>query len=173
MSESSILEITDDPPLFNKEEWINKGLVYPKDPQKVDLGLAYYCQSQLEIPPHILQNYFPNKHLPVKALLIYNLPKVAISLVAVKATHCFHARKPNDDGIQLGQRNIPSEAWVNTMYMQFNQAILDGKQSVEDLQYPGSYLPLWSIGFWRKMQVVVVAWNDWRRAVGWLENTAV
>ena len=51
MSESSILEITDDPPLFNKEEWINKGLVYPKDPQKVDLGLAYYCQSQLEIPP--------------------------------------------------------------------------------------------------------------------------
>jgi len=168
MSESSILEI-----LFNKEEWINKGLVYPKDPQKVDLGLAYYCQSQLKIPPHILQNYFPNKHLPVKALLIYNLPKVAISLVAVKATHCFHARKPNDDGIQLGQRNIPSEAWVNTMYMQFNQAILDGKQSVEDPQYPGSYLPLWSIGFWRKMQVVVVAWNDWRRAVGWLENTAV
>jgi hypothetical protein len=147
-------------------------LVYPIDSQKVNLGLAYYCQSQLEIPLPILQNYFPNKNLQVKALLIYNLPKVTISLVVVKATHCFHTRKPNDDGIQLGQRNIPSEAWVNAMYMQFNQAILDGKQSVEDPQYPGSYLPLWSIGFWRKMQAVVAAQNDWRHATEWLKNEA-
>jgi len=38
--ESFILDITDDPPLFNKEEWINKGRIYLKDPQKVNLTTA-------------------------------------------------------------------------------------------------------------------------------------
>jgi hypothetical protein len=108
----------------------------------------------------------------VEALLIYNLPKLVISLVTMKTSCCFHARKPNDDGGQLGKRNIPSKSWIQTMYMQFNQAVLDGMESVEDPQYPGSYLPLWSIGFWKEMLNIVEAQGIWRGAVAWLEEEA-
>src|SRR5258705_667205 len=86
---SQILDLTED--LFCKEEWIGKGLIYPKDPQKVDLGLAQYCQSQLEVPIHIQQNYFPHENLTIEAFLIRKLPNVIISLVAIKTTRCFCA----------------------------------------------------------------------------------
>src|SRR6266511_5279015 len=60
------------------------------------------------------------------------------------------ARPP---GPACGQckRSIPSKVWIQEMYTQINQAVLDGMQSVEDPQYLGSYLPLWSIGFWKEI----------------------
>ena len=169
-SMSHILDLTDDHPPFCKEEWIGKGIVYPKDPLKVDLGLAYYCKTQLEIPLHIQQSCFPRQSLTVETFLNYKLPRVTISLVAVKTMHCFHARKPNDNGSQLDQRDIPSKVWIQEMYAHFNQAVLDGMQSVEDPRYPASYLPLWSVGFWKGMLDIVEAQGIWRSAVAWLEE---
>src|SRR6266545_2194270 len=167
---SDILDITEDSPHFCKEEWIGKGLVYPKDPLKVDLGLAHYCKSQLKIPLHIHQSYFPREILTVEAFLNYKLPKLTISLVAVKTMCCFHACKPNDNGSQLGQHSIPSKVWIQEMYMQINQAVLDGMQSIEDPQYLESYLPLWSIGFWKEILDLVEVQDIWWCVVVWLEE---
>jgi hypothetical protein len=168
---SHVFDLTE-VPQFRKEEWIGKGLIYPKDPQKLDLGLAYYCQSQLEIPTHIQHIYFPHENLSVEAFLVHQLPNVVISLVAIKTVLCFHPCRPNDDERQLGKRDIPSKIWIQAMYTEFNQAVLDGMQSVEDPRYPGSYLLLWSIGFWKQMLDIVEVQSTWRGAVAWLGKEA-
>ena len=56
------------------------------------------------------------------------------------------------------------------MYTQINQAVLDGMQSVEDPQYLGSYLPLWSIGFWKEILDLVEVQDIWWCVVVWLEE---
>jgi len=111
----NIYEITDDPPLFEKSKWIGQGKKYPSNPLHGPLELIYYCDSLLEIPSAVRQNYFPTPRSTVKAFLAYPSPKITYSLATLKPQQCFFKTQPNDDGTQLIQRKVPSKEWVRRM----------------------------------------------------------
>lgn len=77
------------------------------------------------------------------------------------------ARTPTDI---LADRNLPPRPFVDKLYSNFRQAILDGMQSVTDPAYAGSRLPLWIICFWVEMWKMHDIYECWRGGLQWLDQ---
>ena len=155
---------------FEKSLWIGKGRKYPKNPLDVPFGLINYCNHLLEIPDDIAQKFIPDSSLDIKAFLRYKLPDITFSLPIKKAQCCFSNKTPNENTTFLEHRRIPSHALVSSLKEYFRQAILDGAQSVEDPQFPGSRLPLWCIAYWKEMHLIHDIQQGWRKGMRCIEE---
>lgn len=170
MQENEVTEITDKPLPFDKKHWIGTGRQYPTRALDVPLGLIYYCDAKCQIPEAINHDLFLDSQVTVKALLTYKLPKIAVSLITVKAQNCFSNFEPEDITNSIGDWTIPSIAWVNKMKEHYPQAILDNMASVINPSYPGIRLPFWMIPFWLKMHRVHGIQQDWMKSMEWVEQ---
>ncbi|KAF8814343.1 hypothetical protein BYT27DRAFT_7250099 [Phlegmacium glaucopus] len=169
MQSLDIIEVSNEPPSFNKDEWIGKGQKYPKG-EHVPLALKYYIDSLLVIPDIAKEEYIPSSNLAIKDFIKKKLPKISHSLPTVKAEISFLKEAPNVGTIALSTRELPPLPWLNRLKENFKQVALDGKKSIVDPQYPGSRVPLWWIGFWTELHNIHKIQQDWMKAMEWVEE---
>ena len=150
MQPPEVIEVNDEPPLFNEEDWIGKGLQYPKD-EDAPLSLKYYIDGLLTIPDAVKDEHTPSRNLSIENFIKIKLPKISYNLPMIKADISFRKEAPNVGTNGLSTRELPSLPWINRLKHHFKQAVLDGKKSIVDPQYPGSLLPLWWLGFWTEL----------------------
>lgn len=163
-------DISDGLPLFDKDKWIGKGQNFPMNLMDVPLGLIYYIDKLLIIPDEVKEEYIPSPNLSIDAFVTLKLPKLSYSLAIFKAQSCFRKETPNIETATLKTRELPPIAWLNKLKEHFPQAVLDNMTSVEDPRYPGSRVPLWWIGFWRKMHKIHEIQQGWKKAIQWVEE---
>jgi len=169
MTKHEVIDLASDTPLFEKDKWIGRGRTYPKNPVEVPWEVASYCKALLVIPSEFAEEAFPDNNIGVEAFLALKLPKVSFSVVHIQPDRCFRKLVPNQDAHCLLTRPIPSQGFVERLKGVFGQAILDGNISVEDPNFQGSRLPLWSIQFWGEMLEVINAQAEWRKSLTWIE----
>ena len=71
MESPEVIEINEEPPSFNEDEWIGKGRQYPKG-DNAPLALRYYIDSLLIIPDTVKDNYTPGSNLSVEDFIKMN-----------------------------------------------------------------------------------------------------
>ncbi|GLB42721.1 hypothetical protein LshimejAT787_1201700 [Lyophyllum shimeji] len=165
-----IIDISEGPPPFNRAEWIGRGRKLPEDPDKVPIGLQYYCNSLLEIPEYIQATHFPAENLNVHDFLKFALPRQTHGFALVRTEKCFTRIEANEDIACLRSRPLPSQQLVTALATHFRQAVLDEMVSVEDPAFPNSRLPLWSISYFKKVYELYAIQSEWRKAMKWLES---
>lgn len=165
----NFINLADDPtPQLDHSIWIGKGRDWPKDPKDVPRGLGLYRSHLLEIPDYYKKQAFPRNDITVEEFITKDLLKVSHSLVAVKPNLWFNHLPPNQDVEALLSRPIPSQVFVEKIKEAFGQAILDGKESVQDPSFPNSRLPLWSVQFWVKAHEINDSQHRWKTSLAWL-----
>ena len=60
--------------------------------------------------------------------------------------------------------------WIKGLKDHFKQAVLDGKKSIVDPQYPGSHIPFWWLGFWTELHNIHTIQRDWKKAIEWVDE---
>ena len=170
MQSPTVIEVNDEPPSFNEDEWIGKGRQYPKE--DAPLPLKYYIDGLLTIPDTEKDKYTPNQNLSIADFIKMKLPKISHNLPMIKAEISFHREAPNIGTHQLVTRELPPLPWINGLKDHFKQAVLDGKKSIVNPQYPGSLVPLWWLGAWRELHDIHKIQHDWKKAVEWVGRTS-
>jgi hypothetical protein len=168
MQSPDVIEINDETP-FNEDEWIGRSRKYPKG-DHAPLALKYYIDGLLVIPDMVKDKHIPSSNLSVEDFIKKKLPQISYNLPIAKAELSFRKETPNVHIDALSTRKIPPLAWLNKLKDSFGQAVLDGKKSIVDPQYPGSQVPLWWIGFWTELYNVHKIQQDWKRAMDWVEE---
>ncbi|THH18184.1 hypothetical protein EW146_g2755 [Bondarzewia mesenterica] len=77
---------------------------------------------------------------------------------------------PNEDlsASVLHGRDISHREFVKKAVQSVGQAILDGALAVLDGRYAGGRLPLWTITYWRRMDIILETKMIWKQAEDWL-----
>ena len=171
MESPEVIEINEEPPSFNEDDWIGKGRQYPKE-EDAPLALKYYIDGLLAIPDAVKNIYIPGPNLSIDDFIKMNLPKISYDLPMIKAEISFRKETPNVGTNALSTRELPPLLWINGLKDHFKQAILDGKKSIVDPRYPGSYVPLWWLGFWTELHNIHKVQHDWKKATEWVERTS-
>ena len=86
----------------------------------------------------------------------------------IKAEISFRKEAPNVGTNALSTWELPPLPWINGLKDHFKQAVLDGKKSIVDPQYPGSQVPLWWLGFWTELHNIHKIQQDWKKAIEWV-----
>ena len=100
------------------------------------------------------------------------LPKKTSAILTYSAKTWFSKQSPTEDIQCLVSRNLPSKNFVNNAKEVSGQAMLDGAMSIEDPQYKGGRLPLWTISFWARMHEICEEQEIWRQSGKWLDVNA-
>ena len=137
---------------FNPEDWIGKGRNVPA-PNDFPTGLALYLTSLAEIPPDVStgSHCMPGEGLTIQAFLQFVLPAKVYHIVQVQAKQCFSRSTANSNVNTLISHTLPPRKLVQNLLKEFNQAVLDGKESVINPEYPDSRFLLWAITFWAQI----------------------
>lgn len=152
---------------FNKSEWIGNSRLY--NAKTAPLGLIFYLKAQQEFPDDVIDKYIPGPLVTVKNFVNISLPKISYGLTSIKPQDCFTNVTPNNIE-NLDMTVIPSLPWVDKLNDRFDQAVLDGMKSVVNPEHPGVHLPLWIIGFWKKMHKISDIQQGWKESLAWLED---
>jgi hypothetical protein len=169
MQSPEVIELNEEPPSFKKEEWIGTGRQYPKA-EHAPLALRYYIDGLLTMPDTVKDNYIPSSNLTIEDFVKKKLPKISYNLLMIKAEISFRTEAPNVGTNALSTREIPALPWIKGLMDHFKQAVLDGKKSILDPQYPGSQVPLWWLGFWTELQNIHKIQQDWKKAIEWVDE---
>ena len=164
-----VIEVNDESPPFNEDEWIGRSRKYPKGAD-TPLALKYYIEGLLAIPDMVKDEHIPSGNLSVEDFIKKQLPQISYHLPIAKAETSFRKDAPNVRTDALSTRKIPPLAWLNRLKDGVGQAVLDGKKSIVDPQYPGSQVPLWWIGFWTELHNIHTIQQEWKKAMQWVEE---
>jgi hypothetical protein len=173
MQTSEVIEVNDETPPFNEDEWIGRNRKYPKGGDHTPIELKYYIDGLLVIPDMVQDEHIPSGNLSVEDFIKMKLPQISYNLPIAKADISFRKGAPNVRTSALSTRKIPPLAWLNGLKNAFGQAVLDGKKSIVDPLYPGSQVPLWWIGFWTELHDIHKVQQDWKKATEWVEERTV
>jgi hypothetical protein len=102
MESPEVIEVNEEPPSFNEDEWIGKGRRYPKG-DDAPLALRYYIDSLLTIPDTVKDKYTPSRNLSIKDFTKMELPKISHNLPMIKAEICAlkHALEVTPFGLKI------------------------------------------------------------------------
>ena len=109
---------------FRHDEWIGTGRVLPADPNAIPAGLGKLFESLQDVPLTVKALY-PSPDLDVKSFLAFVLPERTYSLPKISADACFSRYIPNEGGEILFSRPLPSRRFIDKLFVQFQQAVLD------------------------------------------------
>ena len=112
MQSPEVIEINNEPPSFNEDDWIGKGRQYPKA-ENAPLALKYYIDGLLTIPDAVKDKYTPSHSLSVEDFIKMKLPKISYNLPMIKAEISFRKELPNVGSNVLSTRELPPLAWIN------------------------------------------------------------
>lgn len=155
---------------FNLEDWIGKGRIVPV-PDDFPTGLALYLTSLAEIPPDLSGHCMPGERLTVQAFLHFVLPAKVYHIVQAQAKQCFSRSTPNINvKTFIISHTLPPQTLVQNLLKEFNQAVLDGMESVINPEYPDSRFPLWAITFWAQIWNFHDIQEGWRKGLAWLND---
>ena len=156
--------------IFRREEWIGTGRRLPTDPNSIPTGLAKLFEMLLRVPSAVKALQYPPADLDIKQFLAFAIPEQTHALPKIPVGSCFSHSIPNESEETLCSRPLPPRHFIEKLYDQFRQAILDGMTALEDPVFPGSYLPFWCIQFWKDMWVIHDAQGEWKEAIVWLDE---
>jgi hypothetical protein len=152
-----------------EEDWIGKGRNVPA-PNDFPNGLALYLTSLAEIPPDVSGHCMPGERLTVQAFLQFGLPEKVYHIVQVQAKQCFSRSTANSNVKTLISHTLPPQKLVQNLLKEFNQAVLDGMESVINPEYPDLRFPLWAIAFWAQIWKFHDIQEGWRKGRAWLND---
>ena len=168
-SNVSPIELDEDV-LFIESEWIGQNKKYANVPDFV----RWQKEKDMEIPLDILQfTNFPKPEFSVNDFLAHNFPRISSEIISNNVACWFSKNAPNDLDMQtLLQRSIPSPAFLAQIEEAVGQAWLDGAKSVVDWRINDgtTFLPLWIITFWRKVERLCGIQVMWNQSLKWLSN---
>jgi hypothetical protein len=144
------------------ETWINAGKTYPAS--DVPLSVQKARADVISIPAKYA-HLIPSKRLSITDFLKGNFPSQASALISQTGSSSFSQDMPNEDLTHLATRPIPSKVWINALEKAIGQAWFDGKQSIMDVRYKNSRLPLYVLSYWREMSDVLEKRAIWMS--GW------
>lgn len=125
----------DDPPAFNKHEWLRKDKIY--SPSALPYFVVEACTKALAVPQQV-KKYFPSHDISVLDLLKKNLPLQSSAPNIIKPEAWFSMEAPNGNlDIQLTQK-IPSDQLITELGKIAGQKWSDGAQSLVDHRIGGS-----------------------------------
>ena len=160
----------DEDVLFIESEWIGQNKIYANVPDFV----RWQKEKDMEIPLDILQfTNFPKPEFSVNDFLAHNFPRISSEIISNNVACWFSKNAPNDLDMQtLLQRSIPSPAFLAQIEEAVGQAWLDGAKSVVDWRINDgtTFLPLWIITFWRKVERLCGIQVMWNQSLKWLSN---
>ncbi|KAF7970334.1 hypothetical protein HWV62_24362 [Athelia sp. TMB] len=157
----------DNPPTFNKQEWIGQKKIYSQK------NLPYFvvdaCTQAFAVPQHE-QWRFPSRDITVLDLLRTRTPIRSSALNTTKPEAWFSNDPPNIDSEALFTHKIPSEGYLKKLEGMAGQMWLDGAQSIVDPRVNDGRgrLPLWVLRFWKQMSDVSQTKADWARCERYL-----
>ena len=157
---------------FTLEEWIGTGRVLPADPNAIPTNLTKLFESLQDVPRTVKAMY-PSPDLDVKNFLTFVLPERTYSLPKIHVDTCFSHCMPNESGEILISRPLPPRHFIDKLGLRFQQAVLDKMTALVDPAFPGSYLPFWSIRFWKDMWAAHDVQVKWKGAIEWLEEVSI
>ncbi|VDB82995.1 unnamed protein product [Peniophora sp. CBMAI 1063] len=153
MSDSEIEVTGEDLSPFDASTWIGRGR---KLPATLPRGLREHIKSVLLIPD-AHRELLPKADASIEALMSWRPPEATPCDDIVWATNIFSPCAPNgavrhflDDNYSLPPRQAIEHA-----HERIGQAILDGMQSFCNARYQNTYLPLWTISFYRALYEVL------------------
>ncbi|KAL0572455.1 Methionine--tRNA ligase, mitochondrial [Marasmius crinis-equi] len=152
---------------FNTSEWIARGRKFPTNPPP---ELEIFCKRRSLIPTDFQRKTIPAKSLPVEDFLSETLPGISHDFIHISAKSCFKGDLPNQDLRVISDFDIPSPSFIQSARVLFDQAILDGAQSLEHPCYTASRLPMWIVSWWEEISKVVEKQESWRKALKWLDG---
>ena len=106
------------------------------------------------IPSECQNRLLPNNSMNVLDFIQLELPKTSSAILTYSAKTLILNESPTEDIECLTSCNLPSKTFVDNAKAVSGQAMLDGAMSIEDPQYMGGHLPLWTISFWAKMHAI-------------------
>ena len=150
---------------FELAKWISTGQTYPKNPPE---AMRAYYDTIHDIPSKYQNRLIPNNAMTVLDFIKLELPKTTSAILTYSAKTWFSKESPTEDMQCLISRNLPSKSFVDNAKAISGQAMLDGARSIEDPQYKGGRLPLWTISFWARMHAVCKEQEIWKQSGKWL-----
>ena len=150
---------------FNHGEWIGVRRKLPKNPNLILMGLTNLFALLLEDPGHVKAAYYPPPNLDVSHFIVFLLPVQTHSLPKIHIVECFLSSVPNEhDEDTFLTHWLPPRHFVDELLHWFCQAVLDGMKVIVHPAFPGSYLPLWCIQFWKDMWSIYEKKGEWKNA---------
>ena len=149
-------------------KWISTGQIYPTNPPA---AMRAYYDTLYDIPSKFQNRLIPN-NMTVVDFIQLELPKKTSAILTYSAKTWFSKQSPTEDIQCLVSRNLPSKNFVDNAKEVSGQAMLDGAMSIEDPQYKGGRLPLWTISFWARMHEICEEQEIWRQSGKWLDVNA-
>ena len=169
MPEADILEICETNGIFHEREWIDTG-------KQEHVDLLDFVKSTREaarvVPDDVLRMvHLPSPNVLVVDFVAWELPRLSSEIISTKAETWFSKDSPSINIHILLSRPVPSEEFVKKLDIAYQQAWLDGAQSIVDYRFnDGSdRLPLWVISFWQKVATMKEMQLTWRKALAWLD----
>ena len=154
---------------FDQAKWISTGQIYPTESEPPEEMRAYY-DTVYDIPSDYQNRLIPDNAMNVLDFIQLDLPKTTSAILTYSAKTLFSKESPTEDIQCLTSRNIPSKSFVDNAKAVSGQAMLDGAKSIEDPQYKGGRLPLWTISFWARMHVIREEQEIWKKSREWLDE---
>ncbi len=156
-----------DLPAFKASEWIGTNRPYVNVPEEVS-NAKNRC---LEVPTSF-SSQFPSPTLSVVDVLAFTLPEMSNGIVTSKTALWFSKDIPTTAPDCLWMRPVVSESYLKVLERDFGQAWLDGAQSMIDPRFNSGRdrLPLWMLGFWRKMVNIIRDRQQWKHSIQWLQS---
>lgn len=150
---------------WDPHTWIQKGKIYPSSDTPLFIQEAH--SRALAIPAECA-TLLPDKTLSINELMDMDLPSRPEALVSHKAEKSFSKELPNTSSAHLATLSIPPKHYIQNLEKAFGQAWFDGSQSIVDFRNKLSWLPLWTITYWKEMSLVLEKREIWRKANEWL-----
>lgn len=139
-------------------------------PNDFPTGLALYLTSLAKNPPDVSGHCMPGEGLTVQAFLQFVLPAKVYHIVQVQAKQCFSRSTANSNVDTLISHTLPSQKLVQNLLKVYNQAVLDGMESVINPEYPDSRFPLWALTYWAQIWKFHDIQEGWRKGLAWLND---
>ena len=167
MSHRSPINIDSIQDEWHPQTWINAGKTYPASDVPLFVQKAH---AEVIAIPTKYAYLIPSRQLSITDFSKINILSQASALTSQTGSSSFTQDVPNsnEDLSCLTTRPIPPKVWINTLEKAFGQAWFDGKQSIMDVRYKNSRLPLWVLLYWREMSDVLEKWATWKKAEEWL-----
>lgn len=155
----SIIHINSDSPPFELSTWIGANRLYHNVPDEVSMAkneclhISQFFLCRILVPT-----------LSVMDIIGFKIPTLSSSMIMMKTSVWFSKDQPTTEPECMWKCTIVPESFLHCLECDFGQAWLDGAQSIVDPRFNEGRdrLPLWMLGFWRKMVGIIQDQDQWK-----------
>ena len=166
---ANLIDLAGEAQNFELAKWISTGQFYPTNPPA---AMRAYYNTIYDIPSQCQSRLLPDNAMSILNFIGLELPKTTPAILTYSAKTWFLKESPTEDVQCLISRNLPSKSFIDDAKAVSGQAMLDGAMSIEDPQYKGGRLPLWTISFWARMHIICEEQEIWKQSGKWLAANA-